>query len=200
MKNESHRGPIVWTALYTVSILATLGVLLLHDHWSDVDVRTWSPIAQSVLTAIAIIAGFYVQAWKREGDRKVASKDAQAVIVAVTDFLEHHTMSLREDARNGTLNARRIQISLPSFEGGLKTLEGVDMSLLPDRLAMTKFLGLLNDLRGLLGVYNDLARTLPRGNFVPTARLDGMYERMFKKRTALLIMFGVEVESWRVQP
>lgn len=201
MSNEDeHRGPIVWTGLYAVSIVSTVVVLLLHDEWTEVGIRTWSPIAQALLTAAAIIAAFYVQAWKREGDRRMAAADVQAVIIAVTDYLEHHTLKLRGHAKAGALSAQRIKISMPGYQGALKTLEGIDLGLLPHRKAMTKFLGILNDYRGLSGVYFHLIETLPVGGVTSTTRLDNMYERMFKKRSDLLKMFGSAPEKWRVDP
>lgn len=194
---RTRSGPVIFTTVYAISIIGTVAVLLLHDRWSEVSIRTWSPLIQAFLSALAIVAGFYVQSWKRQADRAEAVEDTITVVAFTSGTLEGRAWGLRTHCRGGTLDLERLRLEKPLFVSALARLEAINISHLHGADAIRPFLRYLADCQGFVTVLDQIENRLSGKAVAPKPRLDSMYERMFEKRTTLMEQIRRETSPLR---
>jgi hypothetical protein len=190
---------VVGTGLYVAALLLSWLTLISIERFGATEVRSWAPLIQAVLSALAIFSAWFLQGQKRNSDRADAIQDTRTLIKVLTRLAETDACFLVQRGHKGELDRTTLEFN----GGGLDAHAGLLRSQKAGHLTE----GAIHSLAAFTQITFQIAvgarwvaGQLKDDDKAPVAPFQAMYDRLYSQRTALLMAIGQDPEVDRVPP
>lgn len=199
--NQSERGPVLFTTLYVIGLVLTWITLLSLERFGATEVRSWAPLIQAVLSAIAIFSAWFLQERKRRADRQDSERDQASTyvhIINAIEFMVEHCAYLDVEGRVTAIN---ISLALKSLTPLQELLLKQNLAHLPHDEARKAVIGVYVELSNVMVALEIQQKKLvdkPGSHVVPNAIFIDRYAAIVKAVDRVLVQLAVNPRPHRV--
>ena len=139
---NENRGPVIFAALVTCSLILAWVTLLSFERFGATEVRSWTPVLQAVLSAGAIYAAWWFQDMKRRADRAEAMQDNITAISELMRIVEWQVARALSVSGPEDVYVKLLMVIGSPIENALLMLRQQKPALLPNTQAVGAYVAM----------------------------------------------------------